>query len=253
MQLAALLWDVDGTMVESEDLHLAAFNRAFAESGVLWHWGREIYRELLRVAGGRERLRHHMEVTGQCPPAGMGMEDFVALIHRRKTFFYNLLLRGKGAVLRPGVRRLLLEARDQGVLLAIATTTSPANVRALLESSLAREAISWSCIVAGDMVRRKKPAPDVYNLALDELGLPPEACLALEDSANGVQAAHAAGIAVVATRSAYTQGDDLSQALVVLDHLGEPDLPCRLERGPEPHTGCVDLATLRRWHAEGLR
>ncbi len=251
MQLAALLWDVDGTMLESEDLHLAAFNRAFAEAGVLWRWGRELYRELLRVTGGKERLRHHLEVTSQCPPDGLGVEDFVAAIHERKTVFYNQLLRGGGAVPRPGVRRLLLEARDQGVLLAIATTTSPANVHALLESTLAGEAIPWACIAAGDMVRRKKPAPDVYHRVLKELCLPPESCLALEDSANGVQSAHAAGIPVVATRSAYTQGDDLSQALAVLDHLGEPGLPCTLEHGPEAPPEFVSLECLRLWHAMG--
>lgn len=251
MQLAALLWDVDGTMVESEDLHLEAFNKAFAEAGVLWRWGRDLYRELLRVAGGKERLRHHLEVTGRRPPDGLGVEAFVTAIHERKTAFYNQLLRGGGAVLRPGVRRLLLEARDQGMLLAMATTTSPANVHALLESTLAGEAIPWACIAAGDMVQGKKPAPDVYNLVLDALGLPPEACLALEDSANGVQSAHAAGITVVATRSAYTQGDDLSQALAVLDHLGEHGLPCTLERGLDPPLEFVDLETLRLWHAMG--
>jgi HAD superfamily hydrolase (TIGR01509 family) len=251
MQLAALLWDVDGTMVESEDLHLEAFNKAFAEAGVLWRWGRELYRELLRVTGGKERLRHHLEVTGQCPPDGLEVEAFVAAIHERKTSFYNQLLRGGGAVLRPGVRRLLLEARDQGVLLAMATTTSPANVHALLESTLADEAIPWACIAAGDMVQGKKPAPDVYHRVLEELRLPPEACLALEDSANGIQSAKAAGIAVIATRSAYTQGDDLSQALAVLDHLGEPGLPCTLERGLEAPPEFVDLKTLRLWHAMG--
>lgn len=251
MQLAALLWDVDGTMLESEDLHLEAFNRAFAEAGVIWRWGRELYSELLRVTGGKERLRRHLEVTGQCPPDGLGLDDFVAVIHERKTVFYKQLLRGGGAVTRPGVRRLLREARDQGVLLAMATTTSPANVHALLESTLAGERIPWACIVAGDMVRRKKPAPDVYCRVLEELRLPPEACLALEDSANGVRAARAAGVAVVATRSAYTQGDDLGQALAVLDHLGEPDQPCVLEHGPEAPPEFVTMECLRRWHDMG--
>lgn len=247
--LRALIWDVDGTLVESEELHREAFNAAFAAAGLAWRWDRDLYARLLAVAGGKERILHFVRFAG-LPQAGLpGLEDLARGLHARKTALYHGLLAAGRTELRPGVARLLGEAAQAGVALAIATTTSASNVRALLEAAPAAAAVAWAAVAAGDEARAKKPAPDVYELVLARLGLAPGRCLAIEDSANGVRAARAAGIPVLAAASAYTGDDDFTGALAVLDCLGEPDLPCRALRGPAPERGFVDLAQLGAWRA----
>ena len=152
--------------------------------------------------------------------------------------------------LRPGVARLLGEAQAAGVRLAIATTTSAPNVTSLLEATLGPGALDrFDVVAAGDIVPAKKPAPDIYLLALDRLSLVPERCLAVEDSRNGLLSSVAAGIPTLVTVNAYTADQNFPGALAVLDHLGEPDLPCRTLAGPAPPGPAVDLATLRAWLA----
>lgn len=247
--LRALIWDVDGTLVESEELHREAFNAAFAAAGLAWRWDRGRYGRLLAVAGGKERILHFVRSAG-LPQAGRpGLEELVRGLHAHKTALYHGLLAAGRARLRPGVARLLGEAAQAGVALAIATTTSAVNVQALLDAAPGAAAVAWAAVAAGDEARSKKPAPDVYHLALERLGLAPGSCLAIEDSANGVRAACAAGIPVLAATSAYTGDDDFTGAVAVLDCLGEPDLPCRALSGPAPERGFVDLAQLGAWRA----
>lgn len=242
--LQALIFDVDGTLAESEEAHRAAFNSAFAEADLDWYWDRELYAELLKVTGGKERIRHYL----QQPPRrlGNGSESWIARLHQRKNALYAAALRGGAVTLRSGVRRLIEEARTAGLRLAVATTTSEANVHELLEATGLDG--RFECIVAGDAVRAKKPAPHVYLEVLQRLQLPARSCLAIEDSELGLRSAQAAGIATVVTTSVYTQQQDFSGALAVLDQLGEPQQAFRLREGPE--TGCthVNLALLRRWH-----
>jgi HAD superfamily hydrolase (TIGR01509 family) len=212
----ALIFDVDGTLAETEEVHRQAFNEAFAQTGIDWCWGRTIYKELLRVAGGKERIRafDRMRGTGRMLP-----DLVVAELHRIKTDRYVALVSG-GCPLRPGVEALMVEAKSRGQRLAIATTTSRANIDALLSAALGRD---WACrfdaIVAGDEVPRKKPAPDAYHEVLLRLGLAASECIAFEDSRNGLVAASLAGIPVVITRSVYFRDEDFSEAIVAVDDL----------------------------------
>jgi beta-phosphoglucomutase-like phosphatase (HAD superfamily) len=235
--LQALVWDVDGTLAETEhDGHRVAFNQAFAEEGLAWHWTEALYRDLLATTGGKERMRGWWQGIDPAAAAAPEAAARIARLHARKTAIYVDLV-ARGAVqLRPGVARLLHAARSDGLVLAIATTTSPENVQALLQATLGADSPAWfACIGAGDVVPQKKPAPDIYHWVLQHLGLPAQCCLALEDSAPGCAAALAAGLPTVVTRSRYTTQDPL------------PAHP--LLRADLPDLAEVDLAQLRAWHA----
>jgi len=219
VRAGALIFDVDGTLAETEEVHRQAFNAAFAQAGLNWCWSRMVYRELLRVTGGKERIRAFYDMR----PAGTPLSDGrIAELHRIKTARYAELIAAGGFVLRPGVEALLAGARERGQRLAIATTTSRSNIDALLSVVLGP---AWTCrfdaIVAGDEVARKKPAPDVYLDVLAKLALPASECIAIEDSGNGLVAASRAGIPVLITRSVYSRDDDFSGALLTVDDLTE--------------------------------
>ncbi|MGF6309651.1 HAD superfamily hydrolase (TIGR01509 family) [Bradyrhizobium sp. i1.8.4] len=216
----ALIFDVDGTLAETEEVHRRAFNEAFAEAGLDWFWDQVTYGRLLRVAGGKERIRA-FDQRNAVPL--LSFAD-IAELHRIKTARYAALIAAGGCPLRPGVRAFLDSARRRGQRLAIATTTSHGNIGALLAVSLGLDwADLFETIVAGDDVPRKKPAPDVYVEVLKRLGLPPADCIAVEDSGNGLVAASCAGVPVVITRSAYFGDDDFAEALLVVDDLSEID------------------------------
>jgi beta-phosphoglucomutase-like phosphatase (HAD superfamily) len=170
--LKALIWDLDGTLAETEELHRQAFNLAFAEAGLPFSWDRELYRALLKVTGGRERIAHYLETCPDCPALS---PEAIAQLHRRKNALYQALLE-EGVELRPGVRRLLLEAKEAGLRQVLATTTSPENAQALLRRA-GLEGV-FDLVLAGDAVPRKKPDPSIYLLALEALGLAPEEALA---------------------------------------------------------------------------
>lgn len=234
MTLRAIIFDVDGTLAETEELHRAAFNRAFAEAGLGWEWGEALYGELLDVAGGKERLAHYAARVGHAIGA-----DAIARLHARKTGFYGEAV--GGCALRPGVAALIEAARAAGISLAIATTTTRANVDALLDAALASGAAAWFTIVAGDEVPRKKPAPDVYLAALTALGLSAADCVAIEDSPDGLKAARAAGIATLVTPSRYMAGGDFSGAArVVADLAALPDPLGALRALTARRDGCRD-------------
>ncbi|HHH12874.1 MAG TPA: HAD family hydrolase [Thiolapillus brandeum] len=250
-QLEALLFDVDGTLADTErDGHRVAFNRAFADAGLDWEWTPEIYGDLLEVTGGKERIRHFLEKYRPEFEAPADLDAFIAELHAAKTGHYKRLMEDPGLPLRPGVERLLREARDAGLRLAIATTTTPANVTALLRNSLDPEAEEWfEVIAAGDIVPAKKPAPDIYLWAMERMGLPPERCMAFEDSENGVAAARDAGLrSILVTVNDYTRDHDFGPATVVLDQLGMPESPARVLQGPPLVKGQVDLPALKAIH-----
>jgi HAD superfamily hydrolase (TIGR01509 family) len=213
--IAAVIFDVDGTLAETEAFHRQAFNLAFAEAGLDWHWDEALYRTLLKVTGGKERILAYIQRLAPDVPAGMDM--LVPALHARKTHIYAGYIAGGAIPLRPGIREFIASARGCGYALAIATTTSLENVEALLGSAFGPD---WSTlfpvVAAGDMVARKKPAPDIYTLALKKLVLGAQHAIAVEDSRNGVLSAGTAGLRCIAVRSLYTDGDDLSEADVIL-------------------------------------
>ena len=212
MTLSALIFDVDGTLAETEAAHLQAFNETFAAARLDWHWDETLYGRLLKTTGGKERMAHYMrDCLGEVPDM-----DRIAELHAAKTARYVRILEEGGLQLRPGIAALMADARARGLRLAVATTTSRPNVDALCRCCFGAEAEDlFDAIAAGDEVRAKKPAPDVYLLALDRLGLPAAACVALEDSAMGVASATAAGLRCVAAPSRWTAHHDLSPAIRV--------------------------------------
>jgi len=247
--LKALIFDVDGTLADTEDVHRISFNRAFTQCGLDWEWSPELYGKLLAVTGGKERIRHYVNTyipdfieSGKLP-------DFAAELHKTKTAIYTEMLAGGEIQMRCGVARLLREARDRGVKLAIATTTTYANVEALITHALEPAAMTWFDVVgAGDVVAHKKPAPDIYDLVLDKLQLPPAACMAFEDSANGVRSASAAQLKTVVTLNRYTENHDFSGAVVVLDQMGEPDRPFTVLSGDAFGHTYLNLELVQKLH-----
>jgi HAD superfamily hydrolase (TIGR01509 family) len=213
MPLEALIFDVDGTLAETEEAHRRAFNDTFARFGLPWQWSQDDYRILLRTTGGKERMKAHAATLGETIDY-----ELVARIHRVKTERYGEILAQREIALRPGIAGLIADAAVRGLRLAIATTTNRPNVDALVEATMGRPAGEvFEVIAAGDEVKAKKPAPDVYVAALERLGLPASACLALEDSRNGLRSAGAAGIATIVSPSRYTTGEDFTGAVAVVD------------------------------------
>jgi HAD superfamily hydrolase (TIGR01509 family) len=252
-ELQALIFDVDGTLADTErDGHRVAFNRAFAEAGLKWDWSVLLYGDLLAIAGGKERIRYYINEYRPDfePPADL--DQFIADLHAVKTRYYQQLV-ARGAIpLRRGVKRLLKEAREQGMRLAIATTAALPNVTALLEHTLGSDSPSWfEVIAAGDIVPAKKPAPDIYHYVLEEMGLEARDCLAIEDSNHGFLASSQAGIKTVVTINAYTRNQDFSGAILVLNHLGEPDQPFSVLAGDAANSSYVDMSLLYRLHDRG--
>lgn len=240
MSLKALIFDVDGTLAETEELHRTCFNAAFAAAGLGWHWDQALYRRLLDVTGGKERIRYYLDSWDAAPKLDAAA---IRALHEHKTAIYAQRMAAGGLMPRPGILRLIHEARANGVLCAIATTTSRPNIDALLDAAFAPDAQAWfAAIAAGDEVARKKPAPDVYALALKRLGLAAEDCLAIEDSYNGLESARAAGLQCVITLSPYTEGQDFSAALKILDHLGDPEMRSQSVEG-----GMVTMPMLAAW------
>ena len=242
-RLECLIFDVDGTLANTErDGHRVAFNLAFEEVGLDWHWSVEFYGKLLTVSGGKERIKYFLrQYLPQFEPSG-DLTDFVAHLHQLKTQHYLKLLRRGAIELRPGAKRLIEEARKEGVALAIATTTSLPNVIALLEKYLD---LDWfEIIAAGDIVPAKKPAPDIYYYVAKRMKLPPHSFLVIEDSDNGLESAVAAKMKTIVTVNNYTLQQDFSKAALVVSDLGEPDRACKVLQGD--FTGdYLDLANLR--------
>ena len=247
--LRALIFDVDGTLAETErDGHRVAFNRAFAELGLDWHWDEALYGRLLVVTGGKERMLHYWRGVDPRAADGAGAAALVAELHRRKTRHYVELVKSGAVALRPGVRRLLEQARDAGLRLAIATTTTPDNVDALLRATLGVGADGmFACVGAGDIVPRKKPDPGIYLWVLERLGLGPEACVAFEDSPAGLCAAHAAGLRTVVTPGVYTRREAFPEAWALLDGLGDEHRPAVGQVAGRAWRGVLDTAQLRAW------
>ena len=233
--LQALIFDVDGTLADTEAAHRAAFNQAFDQEGLDWHWDEALYTQLLDVSGGKERLTHYW--TQRHPEVrdvdGAGVRDTIARLHELKTAAYEAMVNDGAVSLRPGVLHLIDAAGHAGLHLAIATTTSPVNIAALLRGAIGSDWRQFFGIVEdASTATIKKPHPQVYLQTLQRLQLPAAQCLAFEDSAIGLRAATGAGLATVITPTQVTAGHDFSAALKVL-----------------PNLQGVTVADLQAWHA----
>ena len=232
--LKALIFDVDGTLADTESAHLAAFNHAFAEQGLDWHWDVALYTSLLEISGGKERMLHYWKHVhpDMKDIDGSGLRDTIDHLHALKTAAYEAAVQGGAVQLRPGVLALIQQAHQQGLRLAIATTTSPVNIAVLLRNAIGPDWKDFFIVIEdASTAPKKKPHPQVYVQTLARLGLPSVACLALEDSSNGLRAAVAAGIKTIITPNNFTSHHDFTGALRVL-----------------PNLEGVSVEQLRTWH-----
>jgi HAD superfamily hydrolase (TIGR01509 family) len=244
MPLQGLIFDVDGTLAETEEVHRQAFNEAFAAFDLPWNWKGQLYKQLLQVTGGKERILHYL--TNWHAQDLATLRGKIPAIYDFKTKCYSAMILAGAVKLNPGVARLLAEAKTAGARLAIATTTHRDNVEALLQHTLpAHGASLFDAIVAGDEVSAKKPEPEVFESALHKLRLPAASCIAFEDSANGANAACGAGLRVVVTPGSYTADDDFSAASSVVSDLGEPGRPHRHLAGWKWPGGIVSFTALQ--------
>lgn len=218
--IEALIFDVDGTLAETEEVHRQAFNAAFAALDLDrhwpdrrngWQWSVATYTRLLATTGGKERIAVYMAQDLAIDPVPNAAR--IAEIHATKTRQFGMMIASGGLALRDGIQEIIDRARQRGLALAVATTTSRSNVDAVCQAGFGKPALGiFDVIAAGDEVAAKKPAPDVYNLALARLALPPSSCLAFEDSRNGVLAAKAAGLRCIASPSLYSANEDIGAA-----------------------------------------
>ena len=247
----AVLFDVDGTLADTErDGHRLAFNAAFEEFSLDWEWDVELYGELLAITGGKERLLHYMEKYVPAELNKSGLDSWIASLHKAKTRHYVALLESGKIPLRPGVGRLIQHLRDSKIKIAIATTTTPENVTALLKSTLGEDSPGWFDVIgAGDIVPGKKPEPDIYLWVLERLGLPAHQCIAIEDSENGIKASLAAGLDTIVTVNDYTRSQDFSGARLLLSDLGESTQPFTVLEGNAHGAVWVDAELLLKLKA----
>lgn len=226
MSLRALLFDLDGTLVDTEDLHRQAFNQAFLSFQLPWEWDADRYADLLTVSGGQERIAEYVDTLALPASEKTRIRRLIPGLHREKTRLYAELRGSSSARARPGIGRLIDEALANGIKVGIASTSALANVAPLLDAVLGRETANRIGAVTGaDLVTRKKPSPDIYELLLTTLGASASECVAFEDSGNGVRAAKAAGLFTVATPTRWTRDQDFGEADLVLPSLGDPDAP----------------------------
>jgi len=249
--LKAIFFDQDGVIIDTErDGHRVAFNQAFREFGYNFQWDVDEYHALLQVGGGKERMKHYLHTKGFGVAVPPGAEnDLIKKLHLRKTAIFIELIESGRLPLRPGIHRLMKEAAARGLKLGICTTSDQQAANAIASGIL--HDIPFAFILAGDVVKKKKPDPEIYLLALQKSGLAPHECLVVEDSSNGIRAAKSAGIPVLATSNPYTEREDLSAADIVVtclgDFQGEKGLLRKGGRGLN-HDGVLTLNQLAGWH-----
>ncbi len=231
-QLKAIFFDMDGTIMDTEkDGHRVAFNQAFAEYGIPVEWTVSKYHELLQIAGGKERMKHYFQEEGKkYLPGGTSLTDLIPKLHQLKTQRYISLIENGKLPLRPGIQRLMKEANKRNLFVGICTTSNEKAAKAAVDSLLS--GIKIDLLLAGDVVSRKKPDPEIYQLALQKTNMPRNGVIVIEDSENGVRAAKSAGLNVLATVNEYTRNEDLSLADAVVTSLGDQQEKAEVLSGP---------------------
>ena len=224
MKLQALLFDCDGVLAETErDGHRVAYNRAMKELGVPGEWSEEEYAEMVLVSGGKERLKYYFNKYPSKFPEDKFNDELIQNIYLRKTGIFKSMVNSGFLPPRPGIARIFREAHESGLLLFICSTSHRESVEALLHHNYGKECVSWfKKLYCGDVVAKKKPAPDIYLLAKDEFNLDANRCFVIEDSRNGLLAARGAGMHCLITQSFYTVKEDFSEADITVNCLGDP-------------------------------
>jgi len=247
MKLKGIIFDVDGTIADTEEIHRQAFNKTFHEFDLNWHWSEDDYRKILLISGGKERFRKFLHEDKRLKSRIEDPESFIHELHKHKSEHYRSILKSDDVPLRPGVIRLIHEARDKGIQLGIATSSSMSNLTTLFNNALNIEPNElFNSIVTSDTVQDKKPSPAVYQCVLAGLGLEAETCVAIEDTQNGNLSALAAGLQTIITTHAYTVDNDFTGAAIVADHLGEPDNAFTLLQGTDYDKSFVDIELLNQ-------
>jgi len=222
-KIKAVFFDQDGVIIDTErDGHRVSFNMTFKEFGFTDEWSVEYYHELLQIAGGKERMKHHWKTKGFSKPLTEEEIDLLVKdMHKRKTALFVELIETGKLPLRPGIHRFMKEAMEAGLKIGICTTSNEQAAKAITEKILTD--IKFEIVLAGDVVEKKKPDPEIYNLALSKLGLSPDEVFVVEDSKNGVKAAKASGANVIVTTNHYTEKEDVEAGDVIVSCLGDPD------------------------------
>jgi HAD superfamily hydrolase (TIGR01509 family) len=222
-KIKAAFFDQDGVIIDTErDGHRVSFNMTFKEFGFTDEWDVDYYHELLQIAGGKERMKHHWKTKGFSRPlTEEAIDNLVKEMHKRKTAIFVDLIESGKLPLRPGIRRFMKELMEAGIQIGVCTTSNEQAAKAITEKILSD--IKFDIVLAGDVVKNKKPDPEIYNLALSRLGLQPDECFVVEDSKNGVKAAKAASMKTIVTTNGYTEKEDVEAGDVIVSSLGEPD------------------------------
>lgn len=244
-KIKALFFDQDGVIIDTErDGHRVSFNMTFKEFGFTDEWSVDYYHELLQIGGGKERMKHHWQTKGFSKPVpAEDVDELIKNMHKRKTALFVQLIESGKLPLRPGVHRLMQEAMDAGLKIGVCTTSNEQTAKAITEDFL--QDIKFDVVLAGDVVTRKKPDPEIYNLALKLTGLKPEEAVVIEDSRNGVLAAKSAGIHVVVTTNYYTENEDVSSGDIIVSCLGDPGGEnCQLRKGKIQYDGVLRVDQL---------
>ena len=243
MKLEGIIFDVDGTIADTEDIHRQAFNKAFSEYNLNWHWSREKYHELLFISGGKERIRKCLIEDNT-----INIDNsFIKELHKCKSEYYRSMLISADIKLRPGIKRLITEAKNLNIKLGIATNSSGANLTTLIKKNLGTQPEQlFNTIVTSDIALEKKPSPEIYHRALLNLNLSAENCVAIEDTANGNISALTAGLRTIITTHAYTRDNDFNGASLVLNNLGEPDSAFSVNKNFDCKNTYVDVELLNK-------
>ena len=249
MKLNAILFDVGGTIAESEEIHRVSFNEAFKEFGLNWYWDEAIYRELVFIGGGKERIKHYITRAWPEMLKQKNLTKYIESVHKIKGQIYEEFLNDSQLKARPGIIRLLKELKNGKIRLAIVSDTTEENLINLFKKGLGINPIEWFEILAhGGCTIQKKPSPDIYLWTLERLKLPPESCLAIEDAPRGVDSAIDAGLKVLVTPSIYTLEEKFEKSSLLLSHLGEPEEPFNVIKGDAFGHSFVDLDLLKKIH-----